>query len=377
MKILLDCRFKKGAGPNVATRYLLDSMVKLNTDHDFVILQHKNQPLPDYPGINKVMVPSRNPFLEFLWVQCCLPRLLKQYDIDVCHSLKHIGPLFTRVPTVLHVHEINHLTPQGKKGFQVDLAHKIYWNHILLWGLKRATRIIAITNQCKAVITQKLGIPKPKVNVIYYGIGKKFRVIQDQKTIDECRHRYNLPEKYILCVGNVCPQENYPAAVKMFAKLKDQHKEALKLAIVGDTSDAGRPFFDLIKQLGIEKDIIFTGYVEHDDLAYIYNGATLLLFPPLVATFSTPPIEAMACGIPVVASNLEGTSEVTDGAALLFNDPNDVDEMLHMVCKLLGDGQLRQTLQQKGLQRAKEFSWDTAATKVLSLYRTIGDTKNS
>ena len=111
MRILLDCRFQEGAGPNVQSRYLLEHLIRLNTEHEFVILQHEGQPLPEYAGLKKITVPTKLPVLEFLWVQIYLPRLLRRDEIDIYHSLKHVGPLFTTVPTIMHVREVGHFFP--------------------------------------------------------------------------------------------------------------------------------------------------------------------------------------------------------------------------------------------------------------------------
>ncbi|NEQ79531.1 MAG: glycosyltransferase family 4 protein [Moorea sp. SIO2I5] len=372
MRILLDCRFQKGAGPNVATRYLLDELIKLNNEHELIILQHKGQPLPEYPNVKKMFVPFRNPLLELFWIQFWLPLLIKLNSIDICHSLKHIGPLFTNVPTILHVHEVGHFFPEGQEGFQLSLANKIYWTQILVWAMKQATHIIGTSQQCKTVISQKIGIPEDKVSIVPYGVSHKFRPIQDLEVILDCKHRYNLPEQYILCVGNICPQENYDTVVKMLAKLRENCQEFPKLVLVGDTSDAGSEFFELIKQLELSSEIIFTGFVHHNDLVYIYNGATLLLFPPTVAAFGIPPIEAMACGTPVVASNVDAIPEVTAGAALLFNNPRNVDEMLEAISQVIDNHKIREYLKQKGFDRAKNFSWKASALKVLELYKKTG-----
>jgi len=112
--------------------------------------------------------------------------------------------------------------------------------------------------------------------------------------------------------------------------------------------------------------------VDHDDLVYIYNGAALLLYPPLLGSFGNPPLEAMACGVPVVVSDRGALPEVTDGAALVLKEPKNVEKMLEAVQQILDDEQLWQTLRQKGLERVKDFSWEASASRILELYRRIG-----
>lgn len=371
MRILLDCRFQKGAGPNVTTRYLLDYMLQHNTNHEFVILQHQGQPLPDYPGVVKITVPARNPLLEFLWVQVYLPRILQQYKIDMCHSLKHVGPLFTSVPTILHVREVGHFLPEGQEAFRFNLASKLYWNHILVWGVKRATHVVAISEECKDGLIAKCGVSDRKITVNYHGVDKKFRPIDDAAAIAARRRRYSLPEQYILCVSSPYPHKNYDTVIKMFAKLREQKLDTPKLVIVGNLRYARPDFFELIDQLGVKEDIIFPGYIEHDDLVYVYNGAKLLLYAPMLGSFGNPPVEAMASGTPVIVSDRGALSEVTGGAAIVLQHPRDVDAMLHAVQHILADDQFRQTMRSKGLQRAQLFTWEASATGMLATYDMI------
>ncbi|NET60174.1 MAG: glycosyltransferase family 4 protein [Symploca sp. SIO2E6] len=376
MKILLDCRFKKGAGPNVATLYMLDELIRLNTKHEFIVLHNPNQSLPEYPGVEKLVVPVKSNFLEFLWVQFYLPKLFEKLKIDIYHSLKHVSPLFTKIPTIEYIHEVGHFFSEGLEAFNLSLANRIYHYHLKGWSMRRATHIIGTSQQCEKVLHQKLGISKEKISTIRYGLDKKFRVIDDRGKIVECCQRYGLPESYILCVGNICAQENYDSVIKMYSKLRSQNENAPKLVLVGDTGNAESDFLELMKQLGLNEDVILTGFVEHRDLVYIYNGANLLLFPPTVAAFGIPPIEAMACGIPVVASNIDAIPEISgEGAALLFDEPRNVDKMLEAVNLVLHDHQLRQELRNKGFERAKEFSWEASALRVLDLYEIIGREK--
>lgn len=375
MRILLDCRFKKGAGPNIVTQYILDALIKLNMTHKFVILQNSNQALPDYPGIRKVIVPFKNNLLAFLWVQFYLPILLTKLNIDVYHSLKHFGPLFSAIPRIEYVHEVGHFFPEGLKAFKLNLFNRIYLYHLQIWSLKRATHIIGVSQQCKDVITQKFGIPDKRMSVIYCGLDKKFRPISDQSAVLKCCEKYGIFQDYILCVGNICAQENYDNVIKMYSRLRDGNKEIPKLVMVGATGNAETDFLKAITQLKLAEHVILTGFVEHDDLVYLYNGASLLLFPPTVAAFGIPPIEAMACGTPVVASNIGAIPEISGGSTFLFNDPKNVDAMLEAVKYVLHSDEIRQNLRQKGLQRAKTFSWEFSASQIFQLYEYIGNNK--
>lgn len=351
--------------------YLLDHLVKLNTQHEFLILQHRDQALPAYPQVRKIYVPARTRLGEFLWVQCMLPSLLRRLHVDVYHTLKHIGPLFTRVPVVMHVREVGQFSPEGLEAFQLSFAMRMYWTHVLVWAMKRATHVFGNSQECIDVPQSKFGISPDKMSVLHNGLDEKFRVVSDSSAIAECKSRHRLPEKYILCVGNLYPHKNYDTVVKMLAGLKALTAGAPRLVFVGDKSYARPEFFDLIKKLGMQEEIIFTDFVGHRDLVYLYNGAQLLVFPPIVASFPNPTLEAMACGVPVVATNRGAVADITDGAALLLNDPRDVQEMIDAVSRALYDDRLREDLREKGLRRARDFSWEASSRGVFDLYRRI------
>ena len=155
MRILLDCRFREGAGPNVQSRYLLDHLIRLNTRHEFLVLQHTKQALPHYPNVRRLEVAARTPIGEFLWIQCVLPSLLRRHEVDIYHTLKHVGPLFTRVPTIMHIREVGHFFPEGLEAFQIGFASRLYWNHILVWAMRRATHIFGNSQECVDVPRQK------------------------------------------------------------------------------------------------------------------------------------------------------------------------------------------------------------------------------
>ena len=377
MKILLDCRFKKGAGPNVTATYLLDHLIKLNTEHEFIILQHRAQSIPDYPGVKKIFVPVNNNWLEFAWVQLYLPFLFHKLGVDIYHSLKHLGPFFSDVPRIQYIREVGHFFPEGWKSLKFNLVNQIYDGPLRIFGLRRATHIIGLANETKTVLMEKFGFPESKITINNNGLDPKFKVIQDTAAIRACQQRYNLPERYILCVSNLYPHKNYDTVVKVLAKLRETTGESHKLVFVGEKSYAKPEFFQLIEDLQIGDDIIFTNFVKHEDLVYIYNGASMLLYPPIIGSFGNPPLEAMACGIPVIISQRGALPEVTGGAAYELPNPTDVDEMLAAVQRVLHDEQLRNELRQKGFQRIKHFSWEASAARIFEVYRKVGKEKYS
>ena len=146
--------------------------------------------------------------------------------------------------------------------------------------------------------------------------------------------------------------------------------EDLHLALAGKIDDFYRALINKTKTLGIERKVIYTGYVSHDDLPFIYNGAEAFVLPTLVEWFGIPVLEAMACGVPVVASKNTGAVEAVGGAAVLF-DPEDAKEMADSISAVLRDKNLRISLREKGLGRVKKLSWRETARQTLVVYEEV------
>ncbi len=368
---MLDCRFREGAGPNVTMLYMLDHLMKLNERFRFTVVHLKGQPIPQYEGVERILVPFRNRLLEFLWVQFRLPSLIKRHGIYVYHSLKHVGPFRPRVPSILHLREAGHFRPEGREAFQLSRVNSIYWTQLLEIALRRVDRVASVSEYCKKVVVDDLGIAGEKIAVVYQGLDPRFHVL-DEFEVAAVRAKYGLPPDYILCVGNLYPHKNYDTVVKMLAALRRRRADDTRLVFVGDARYATREFRALIRELELEESIVFTGFVKHDDLPAIYNGASVFVFAPIAASFPNPCLEAFACGVPVVASDRGAIPEITAGAAIMLDNPRDADAMLDAVVAILDDADRRAELRSRGFERAKSFSWSVSARKLLDIYGAMG-----
>lgn len=367
MKILLDCRFQKGAGPNVTSQYLVDHLLRCDTANRYIILQHRQQHFPELPNVKKIYVPTQKRWAEFLWVQFVLPRILKHESVNIYHSLKHFGPLFTSIPKIEIVREVRQFLGSAQRLSIMDL---FYWKVIGRIAWKRATRIHAISNICRKVLIERVGIPGSKIKVIHHGVHEKFRLIPKVDMPSERLARFGVKGPYFLCVGNPYPHKNYETAIRTLHVLKKKVFPARhhKLLIVGDLEYAYLSLYKIIEELNLKDDVIFTNFVDHDELVYLYNKAEVLLFCSLYEGFGNPPLEAMACGLPVVAANRGAVGEVTGSASILIEDPLDYKAFVLAIEKVLTDHTHRKRMIEEGLRRAAELSWNKAAQKVLNLY---------
>ncbi len=239
-------------------------------------------------------------------------------------------------------------------------------------GMMKAERLITDSYNSKTDIVKYLGYPEDRIDVIYLGVDlQKYK----PQTVDRnYLQKYGIhhDDKYLLYVGNEHPRKNLDGLIKAFAQLK-QKRQDLKLVKVGPPYWKGTRsrLKDLIHELNLDGEVLFTSYVSEEELVMLYNGAELFVFPSLYEGFGNSPLEAMACGTPVVTSDVSSLGEVYSQAALTV-DPYNIEAISEAMFQVVGNGSLRQELVKKGLEMAKELSWEKTARETLEVYEKFG-----
>jgi len=234
--------------------------------------------------------------------------------------------------------------------------------------IERASRIITISNFSRDDILSHFKFLKPhQITVIYLAVGDKFHFTDRNDTKARIKDKLRVNGKYILTVGGSDPRKNTHLVIEKFIELKDEAKIEEKLVIVGIPNWREIKFCKMAKESRYSKDIIFTDFVIEEDLVLLYNGATVFLYPSLYEGFGIPPLEAMACGVPVISSNITSIPEIVGDAAFLIN-PTNGEELKAAVMKLLNDENVRNNLIARGLKQAKKYSWIKMAKKNLAIY---------
>jgi glycosyltransferase involved in cell wall biosynthesis len=240
----------------------------------------------------------------------------------------------------------------------------------LKWGtafsVRRARRVIAISASTKRDILRVLDVSGDKVDVVPCGVDEDFRPLESRSQLDALRTRWHLPPRMLLFVGTLEPRKNLTTLLRSYALLK-QRFDPPPLVLGGPKGWRCQEIFSLAEELGLENEVLFPGFIPREELPLWYNAASLFIYPSLYEGFGLPPLEAMACGIPVVASNTSALPEVVSDAGLLV-EPIDAEGMAQAMQRVLSDGDLRDTLREKGLQRAKSFSWPRAARETARVY---------
>ena len=235
--------------------------------------------------------------------------------------------------------------------------------------LSASDRIIAVSIHTKKDLIQHFSVSPEKIDVVHHGVEERFRARSREET-QAFLDRLGIGPRYLLYVGCIEARKNLNRLLEAFSRVKQDGNTSLELVMAGNTGEGAQEVFRTISRLGLEKDVRILGYVQQEDLPFLYSGAEIFLFPSLYEGFGLPVLEAMACGTPVITSNLTSLPEVAGEAALLV-DPYRVESSASAVKSLLEDPSLRQAHVRKGIVRAGEFTWEKAAAQTLEIYRQV------
>ncbi|HEY64609.1 MAG TPA: glycosyltransferase family 4 protein [Caldilineae bacterium] len=368
MRFAIDARlvYYTQAGIGQYTIRLIRALAALNQEDQFLILQSRKHPDPIVRQHNfrriGLWTPSHNRFEQFF-----LPLELLRVDADVLHSPDFIPPLYCRrFRFVITIHDLHFLiypkflTEESARYYgQIDRA------------VQHAHHIIVPSEATKQDTINLLGVPESKITVISEAANPLFRPIPRREALAKVQARFpGLPSDFILFVGTLEPRKNLPTLLRAYQHLREAYRLDAELVFVGRRGWLVDDLFHQIDEMGLRDYCHFLGRVADEDLLYLLNAARCLTLPAHYEGFGLPPLEAMACGTPVVVSNVASLPEVVGDAGLLV-DPNNWEELAVALWRVLTDEQLANELRQKGLQRASLFSWERAAQETLAVYRQV------
>jgi len=290
---------------------------------------------------------------------------------DVLFVPAHVLPLVHPRSSVVTVHDLGYLYYPGAHRFLDGL----YLNLSTRYNARAASRVIAISQATKDDLVQQCGIEPDKITVVYFGYDETMQPVEDEATIEKVKARYGIRGDYVLHVGTLQPRKNLGRLLEAYAMVRKQAKrgEPPCLVMAGRKGWLCDQIFQHIVRLGLESEVILPGYVPRDDLPALLSGARLFVFPSLYEGFGLPVLEAMACGTPVLCSNVSSLPEVAGDAALLV-DPLDVKSMAEAMNRLLQDEGLRSQLVERGYRQVRQFSWERCARETLAV---LEDTRSS
>lgn len=362
---------KKKYGIETSSLALLKKLQSLQHDTEFVVFVKDDVDRDCFSeSANfKIKKVAGKFFVDF--EQFFLPLAARREKVDLLHCTGNTTPYFSPVPVVQTLHDIIFMDPIPNKDSLYQRLGNHYRRKVVPLVSPHSRAIITVSHYEKQRIVSRLGIDEKKIEVVYNGINEDhFYPSNDVKIRAQVRHRYGLPENFILFLGNPSRRKNPMGVIEAYVMYASKVANPLPLVTPGLTQ---KFITHTLKNLNAEYDakrFITPGYIRDEDLPFIYGLSELFLFPSLSEGFGMPVIEAMACGTPVITSKISCMPEIAGDAALLA-DPLSAPSIADGLLRMLGNPEYRERKIRDGLANAKRFSWDTAAERVLSIYESV------
>lgn len=315
----------------------------------------------DNPNFHLVKVyPPNVRSMRTVWQLRFFQQNVKKYSLDILHYTNKVPFLGKKCPVVTTVHDMSEFVLPTKYRRLTSLSKQ----YIAKLSISKSDRIIAVSAYAKKSVIDILHVNSGKIKVIPEGVSiERFYA----GNCDNIQAKYKLDQNYVLFVGVVNRGKNIELIINAFSKLDGRLKDSHKLVIVGRRGNAYIDLMKLVNELQLSDKVSFLGHVPDEHLQSIYRQARLFLFPSRIEGFGLPALEAMACNVPVIASNSTSLPEVCGDAAVLV-DPSDIEGWTNALESMLSDNELRQKLIRKGIKRVKLMSWHITAKETLKEY---------
>ena len=382
MNIGFDAKraYHNGTGLGHYSRTLIRSLAEYFPQHQYFLFNPKPSGLFLLKGKNiHEVLPSNllHKTLSSVWRSKWINNDLEKKGIDIYHGLSNEIPLdidVTDIKSVVTIHDvIFERFPRQYSKIDVEIYKRKF-----RYACHHADKVIAISEQTKKDIMEFYKTPEEKIAVCYQSCNPAFGQTVNEKTKQHIKEKYSLPDQYFLYVGSIIERKNLLGICKAIYLLRNEL--AIPLVVIGDGTKYKQQVKDFIRQMGLDKQIIFlsdnplakaaSSFLKAEDFPAIYQSAIAMIYPSFFEGFGIPVLEAMACGTPVVTSR-EGSLEEVAGEAAYFVDPENVDSVSHGLERVWKSKEIQKELQEKGLERVKEFSWHKTATETIKVYEKI------
>ncbi|HBY02542.1 MAG TPA: glycosyltransferase family 1 protein [Rikenellaceae bacterium] len=309
-------------------------------------------------NVEPIVLKTKNDWTRLIFA---LPDLYRSWNADVLH-VNYVGPFMSKVPFVTSLHDVSY------KRFPSFFSprDRLLFSILSPLSLQSTKAIITISHHAKQEIAHFYPSFKNKTFVTHLAANSIFRKINKKREENPVLMKFAIPDSYILVVGNLQPRKNVLRIIRAFAAIQNQITET-KLVIVGQAKWQSSEIEEEVRKQRIENRVIFTGYITEEELVWLYNDATVFVYPSLYEGFGLPILEAMACGTPVITSNTSSMPEVAGDSALLVNPYNE-EEITDAIIRIVKNINFAKLMSEKGLQRSRMFSWAKTAEETLKVY---------
>ena len=299
------------------------------------------------------------------WWAVGLPLYLRKASLDLFHGTNYEVPLWSKRRSVLTIHDLSNLLHADTH--KADLARRARQRLPVM--ARSASMIITATECVRREISEHLRVKADRVRVTPFAPRSGFQAMPAAQA-NQTKQRLGIEDEFILFVGTVEPRKNLLTLVRAFEQVPRQTSRRPQLVVVGAEGWLMDELFAFIKESSISDRLLLTGYLDDDDLRALYSSCTVFVYPSIYEGFGLPPLEAMACGAPVIASNI-ATFQETLGSAAQLIEPNDVEALARSIVEILDDEDRRRALSRRGLEQAAKFSWERTAQLTLEVYRRV------
>jgi len=364
--------YEQGGGIGRLTRELIAALARRSSIHHYRLFVSgaDRHDLSIAPGQRFSWHPtSLTPrTLARVWHRARLPLPVEVFTgrVDLFHATDFtLPPTLPRTKTILTVHDLSFVrVPET-----ASPTLKAYLDSVVPRSVRRAHHVLADSQATKDDLIELYGVAPAKITVILSGVDARFQPVEDSSTRAAIRAKYAIGDKpYIFAIGTVQPRKNYARLIQALAQVRAVHD--VILVIAGGTGWLEDEMYRILDALNMRDHVRLIGFADDDDLPAFYSEAYCLAFPSLYEGFGLPILEAMACGTPVMTSNISSMPEAAGDAALLVN-PADTDEIANALLRLIADTELRAQLIQRGIAQAKRFTWDKSAAQLAGIYDEI------
>lgn len=367
MRIGIDARMY-GSGFTGIGRYtyeLIRNLAEMDQENEYVVFLRKES-FDGFEPPNKRFTKVLADFPHYSFAeQFGFKSLLNKSKLDLMHFCHFNAPIFYNKPYIVTIHDLTLSFFPGKKfnSFWRRMAYKL----VLKTVIKKAKKIIAVSKHTKSDLQKMFNIPEERISVIYNGVNPEFAEKSETLKADLMK-RLGLQKPFFLYTGVWRDHKNIVGMIKAFADMNKELGGQYNLVITGRHNPSYKEIPDTIKEMKLEEDVHLVGLVSEDDLKALYQNALAYVFPSFYEGFGLPPLEAMQCGTPVIASNKSAIPEVCGEGNALYFDPYNIDDMKEKMRTIATDASVRQNLVNKGFERVKEFDWGKMASSVLQIY---------
>jgi glycosyltransferase involved in cell wall biosynthesis len=338
----------------------------------FYYIVHPDYPRAMLPQTRRMRVAFRHlpPYLvQKLWHREAHARVKEWLlgNVDVVHSTSFCVPdLSRRKRLVVTIYDVSFVT-HPEFHLEENIQHCLAGTRL---ALERADAIVTISEHTRRDLVERMGARPDRIVVTPLAQGPDMAPVSDPGRLRAVRHHYRLPDRFVLFLGALEPRKNVARLIEAYSALPDILQRQFSLVIAGSKGWLSETIRDEVARRGLSGRVRFIGYVRQEDIAALYSLATVFAYPSLYEGFGLPVLEAMACGTPVLTSNVSSLPEVAGGAALLVS-PTDVGDIAEGLAQMLEDTAFTAKLSARGLEWVTRFSWDRCARETLAVYESL------